>query len=406
MDKTEIMALADRIAATDAYTAKDFCNWRTPRMYRCDKPDSDEDVPVILIAAEYRDLIANALRLAAGASAGAFDFRAHLQRQREWSERTFGPGPRTKGVCDHIRNELTEIEAAPDDVEEWIDVAILALDGAWRTGASPETIIVRIVGKQTKNEARNWPDWRTADPDKAIEHVRDAALTPEPVKAGDEVMREALTLSQSVLSRAFNRIHCLPRTSDTELATMIEERIGANRAALSTTAPQPDNGARGAPGHTDLMVSPESIDAFMEKNPLPTGANQPDPRLATVIGGGTEWCGHHVLKSLCPQCSPHPSDTAPAEPVAQPVHPIKMPEYRYQELDTRGGNLTYGTVLRPVLVPDPNSASGQRVEYHPPRSVDVEAVSDRQTFERILASLHYDGADLNSLTVAEIRRAL
>jgi hypothetical protein len=112
---------------------------------------------------------------AAAIRAAAFDFRAHLQRQREWSERTFGPGPRTKGVCDHIRKELAEIEAAPDDVEEWIDVVILALDGAWRAGASPETIIMRIVGKQTKNEARNWPDWRTADPDKAIEHVRAAA---------------------------------------------------------------------------------------------------------------------------------------------------------------------------------------------------------------------------------------
>jgi hypothetical protein len=107
--------------------------------------------------------------------AAAFDFHAHLQRQREWSERTFGPGPRTKGVCDHIRKELTEIEAAPGDIEEWIDVVILALDGAWRAGATPEAIIAQIVGKQTKNESRNWPDWRTADPDKAIEHVRDAA---------------------------------------------------------------------------------------------------------------------------------------------------------------------------------------------------------------------------------------
>jgi len=35
---------------------------------------------------------------------------AHLARQREWSTRTFGPGPRTKGVIDHIRKELHEIE--------------------------------------------------------------------------------------------------------------------------------------------------------------------------------------------------------------------------------------------------------------------------------------------------------
>lgn len=55
---------------------------------------------------------------------------------------------------------------------KWIDVVILALDGAWRTGATPAQIIDALVAKQTKNEARTWPDWRTAPADKAIEHVR------------------------------------------------------------------------------------------------------------------------------------------------------------------------------------------------------------------------------------------
>lgn len=109
-------------------------------------------------------------RLPAGA--GVFDFAAHLAHQREWSEATFGPGPRTAGVCDHIRKELKEVEAAPHDSEEWIDVIILALDGAWRAGMSPQQIIGGIVAKQAKNEARTWPDWRTADPGKAIEHDR------------------------------------------------------------------------------------------------------------------------------------------------------------------------------------------------------------------------------------------
>ncbi|MGH6882853.1 MAG: dATP/dGTP pyrophosphohydrolase domain-containing protein [Hypericibacter sp.] len=30
-----------------------------------------------------------------------------------------------------------------------------------------------VVAKQAVNEQRSWPDWRTADPDKAIEHVRE-----------------------------------------------------------------------------------------------------------------------------------------------------------------------------------------------------------------------------------------
>lgn len=101
-----------------------------------------------------------------------FNFREHLYRQRKFSEATFGPGKRTAGVVDHIRKELLEVEAAPGDITEWIDVAILALDGAWRAGATPEQIIDTLVAKQTKNEGRSWPDWRTAEPDKAIQHVK------------------------------------------------------------------------------------------------------------------------------------------------------------------------------------------------------------------------------------------
>ncbi|WP_337058178.1 dATP/dGTP pyrophosphohydrolase domain-containing protein [Pseudomonas sp. USHLN015] len=101
-----------------------------------------------------------------------FDFAAHLQRQREFSERTFGPGPRAAGVIDHIRKELREIEASPGDLAEWIDVVILALDGAWRSGATPAQIIDALVAKQARNEARTWPDWRSAPLDKAIEHDR------------------------------------------------------------------------------------------------------------------------------------------------------------------------------------------------------------------------------------------
>jgi hypothetical protein len=100
---------------------------------------------------------------------------AHLYRQRAFSRATFGPGTRTKGVCDHIRKELKEIEACMERRQalgEWVDVILLALDGAWRTGYSPEDVVQAIELKQTINEDRDWPDWRTQSPDKAIEHVR------------------------------------------------------------------------------------------------------------------------------------------------------------------------------------------------------------------------------------------
>lgn len=97
---------------------------------------------------------------------------AHLEQQRNWSRATFGPSRRTKGVTDHIRKELIEIEAAPDDLGEWVDVIILAFDGAWRCGAEPEEIIAAVKAKQMRNEGRTWPDWRTASEDHAIEHDR------------------------------------------------------------------------------------------------------------------------------------------------------------------------------------------------------------------------------------------
>jgi hypothetical protein len=119
---------------------------------------------------------------AQAAQVDGFDMLAHLQRQREWSGRTFGPGTRAQGVVDHIRKELCEIEADPGDLNEWIDVVILALDGAWRSGAQPHEIIDALVAKQTKNEGRVWPDWRTVDPTKSIEHDRSHdAPTAEPV---------------------------------------------------------------------------------------------------------------------------------------------------------------------------------------------------------------------------------
>jgi hypothetical protein len=97
---------------------------------------------------------------------------AHIERQRKWSADTFGPGPRTLGLIDHISKELVEIEADPTDLAEWVDVVILAFDGAWRAGWEPQEIIDAIIAKQAKNESRTWPDWRTMSPDQAIEHDR------------------------------------------------------------------------------------------------------------------------------------------------------------------------------------------------------------------------------------------
>ena len=97
------------------------------------------------------------------------DLVAHIRRQREWSERTFGAGDFARSIVDHIRKELVEIEANPTDLEEWIDVMLLAIDGAWRAGYSPDAIAAALSAKQTVNEWRKWEAPRT---DRAIEHIR------------------------------------------------------------------------------------------------------------------------------------------------------------------------------------------------------------------------------------------
>lgn len=101
------------------------------------------------------------------------DLIKHLERHIEFSKKTFGPGILTEGIIDHITEELDEIKAEPLDLEEWIDVVMLALDGAWRAGHSPEDIAYMLECKQTKNEARNWPDWTTVDRTKAIGHIKE-----------------------------------------------------------------------------------------------------------------------------------------------------------------------------------------------------------------------------------------
>lgn len=97
----------------------------------------------------------------------------HLQHQHDASIRNFGPEQTPDGVLDHIRKELDEIAQNPGDITEWADLLLLAFDGAMRAGHKPQQIIDAIKAKQAANEAREWPDWRTRDPDKAIEHVRD-----------------------------------------------------------------------------------------------------------------------------------------------------------------------------------------------------------------------------------------
>ena len=109
-------------------------------------------------------------------------FAQHLVRQMTNSLKNFGPDRRTNGIIDHIRKETQEVLDDDGDAREWVDLVILSLDGLTRQlrynlpdlneVMLAQVAVEMIVNKQTVNEGRVWPDWRTADPDKAIEHDR------------------------------------------------------------------------------------------------------------------------------------------------------------------------------------------------------------------------------------------
>lgn len=95
-----------------------------------------------------------------------------IEAQKAWSENTVGPGPRTESLLAHLRKEIVEIEADPADLAEWVDVMIIAMDGAWRAGHTSAAIVDAVLRKQHINRERKWPDWRTHPEGAPFEHIR------------------------------------------------------------------------------------------------------------------------------------------------------------------------------------------------------------------------------------------
>lgn len=112
------------------------------------------------------------------------DLTQHIARQMAFSRGTFGPGPFTARVVEHIKTELKEITEASeksqlDASREWVDVVLLGLDGLTRSLAAsfaweavPSLATAMIVEKQGANEQRTWPNWRDVPEDQPIEHDR------------------------------------------------------------------------------------------------------------------------------------------------------------------------------------------------------------------------------------------
>jgi hypothetical protein len=98
------------------------------------------------------------------------NLEGYVWAQKMWSSIAFGSGQRTEGILKHIGKEVDEIRENPDDLSEWADVIILALDGMWRRGYTPEEIAEALMDKQQVNFDRRYP--APGPEDEPIEHIR------------------------------------------------------------------------------------------------------------------------------------------------------------------------------------------------------------------------------------------
>jgi hypothetical protein len=222
------------------------------------------------------------------------------------------------------------------------------------------------------------------------------ALTLEPVKAGDEVMREAAAWqylkadgkwidcsppNEAELENTPNRFRPLfsdmpacgnirkalegllrcPVIADTDYTdpawgdVETSKAIDAAREALSTTAPQPDNGARGNQSDGGSRKQPfDPADAAGVKSGTvtfdgQTGRPNRDEVGASQIPGSS--MSFAADKPIVAGQAPGPSDPAPAEP----VHSVGL----------RGA----------LEQAKASHASMLKLTKAPPRSVDVEAIA-------------------------------
>lgn len=96
-----------------------------------------------------------------------------LTEFKEWNFNTYGPGERLTGTIEHIKNELEEIEKEPHDLVEWVDVMMLAINGALRHGHEPQAIIDAFHKKFDINKKRKWKDWREVPEGEPITHIKE-----------------------------------------------------------------------------------------------------------------------------------------------------------------------------------------------------------------------------------------
>ncbi len=87
-----------------------------------------------------------------------------------WSKRTFGEGARTRGLLEHLRDEVNEVEKDPYDLTEWIDIMMLAIDGYWRHGGKNYRLMNDLWKKFEICKMRVYPT--PVGPEDMSQHIR------------------------------------------------------------------------------------------------------------------------------------------------------------------------------------------------------------------------------------------
>ncbi len=102
-------------------------------------------------------------------------FQQFWDAQSEWSRETFGPddvrGP--IGPLKHLAKEAAEAQKEPTDLKEYVDCLFLTCDATRRAGFTCKELLTAAFAKLEENKLRQWPDWRLAPQNEAIEHVRE-----------------------------------------------------------------------------------------------------------------------------------------------------------------------------------------------------------------------------------------
>ena len=104
------------------------------------------------------------------------ELSAWCNEKGRWSDETFGLNDETKGpnfetLCLHIEKELAEVRDKPQDLSEWVDIILLAMDGYYRYGG--RDLGVDLDRKHYLNQCRKWPDPATREPGTPTEHIRE-----------------------------------------------------------------------------------------------------------------------------------------------------------------------------------------------------------------------------------------